>query len=260
MNKLEETTARIAPLDEAAMAAARARQDNLTKPRGSLGRLEELSIQMAGIQGRAVLRVVDKTIITMAGDHGVVRDGVSAYPAEVTPQMALNFLAGGAGINALARHVGARVVVVDVGVAVGLRTHPQLVARKAGYGTLGLLAGPDSPLGPLGLEPDRDERQGGNPCQNQGSRQGPESSTGDHERVYLSPRSSYGVFYHQARPYRPCQKGSKMPSTGSDGVAGLSCVGLSYSPVPWGAPGWLLGRKVQHCSRRDAWWLLWRGF
>lgn len=142
MSKFEQTIARIAPLDEAAMAAARARHDNLTKPPGSLGRLEELSIQMAGIQGQAIPRIAHKAIVTMAGDHGVARDGVSAYPAEVTPQMVLNFLAGGAGINVLARHVGARVVVVDVGVAIDLPPHPQLVAKKVAYGTANLAAGP----------------------------------------------------------------------------------------------------------------------
>ena len=142
MSKLESTVARIGPLDEAAMAAARARQDMLTKPRGSLGRLEELSIQMAGIQGRALPRVAHKAIVTMAGDHGVARDGVSAYPPEVTPQMVLNFLAGGAGINVLSQHVGARMVVVDVGVAADLPPHPRLVSRKVGYGTASLAAGP----------------------------------------------------------------------------------------------------------------------
>ncbi len=142
MNNLEHTIARISPLDEAAMAAARARQDNLTKPQGSLGRLEELSIQMAGIQGRAIPIIAHKVIVTMAGDHGVAREGVSAYPAEVTPQMVLNFLAGGAGINVLARHAGARVVVVDVGVAIDLPPHPQLVSKKVGYGTANLAVGP----------------------------------------------------------------------------------------------------------------------
>ena len=78
----------------------------------------------------------------MAGDHGVAREGVSAYPAEVTPQMVLNFLAGGAGINVLARHAGARVVVVDVGVAIDLPPHPQLVSKKVGYGTANLAVGP----------------------------------------------------------------------------------------------------------------------
>jgi nicotinate-nucleotide--dimethylbenzimidazole phosphoribosyltransferase len=99
-------------------------------PRGSLGRLEELSIRLAGIRGRERPRLSRKAIITMAGDHGVVVEGVSAYPQEVTPQMVYNFLRGGAGINVLARHIGARVVVVDMGVAAPLEPHPQLVLKK----------------------------------------------------------------------------------------------------------------------------------
>src|SRR6185436_2763325 len=90
----------------------------LTKPRGSLGRLEELSIQLAGITANPFPTVECKTIIVMAADHGVTREGVSAYPAEVTPQMVLNFLRGGAAINVLARQANANVVVVDMGVAV----------------------------------------------------------------------------------------------------------------------------------------------
>ena len=124
------------------MAAARARQDNLTKPPGSLGRLEELSIRVAGIQGRARPRVEHKAIITMAADHGVCREGVSAYPAEVTPQMVYNFLRGGAAINALAGHAGARIVVVDVGVASELAPHPMLVRRKVALGTANMAHGP----------------------------------------------------------------------------------------------------------------------
>jgi len=114
---LEEIISQIQPLDQAAMRAARARQDMLTKPQGSLGRLEELSIQLAGISGNSMPVIKDKVIITMAGDHGVVAEGVSAYPQEVTRQMVLNFLKGGAAINVLARQIGARVVVVDMGVA-----------------------------------------------------------------------------------------------------------------------------------------------
>ena len=85
---LENIIARIQGLDETAMAAARARQEMLTKPPGSLGRLEELSIQLAGITGKNIPTLKDKVIITMAGDHGVVAEGVSAFPQEVTPQMA----------------------------------------------------------------------------------------------------------------------------------------------------------------------------
>jgi nicotinate-nucleotide--dimethylbenzimidazole phosphoribosyltransferase len=132
----------IAPLDVEAMAKARARQDQLTKPRGSLGRLEELSIQLAGIRREGIPQLVHKAIITMAGDHGVVAEGVSAYPQEVTAQMVSNFLRGGAGINVLARHTGARVVVVDMGVAAPLEPHPQLVSKKVAPGTADMAKGP----------------------------------------------------------------------------------------------------------------------
>jgi nicotinate-nucleotide--dimethylbenzimidazole phosphoribosyltransferase len=110
-DRLQATIAAIGPLDAAAEAQARQRQDMLTKPQGSLGRLEELSIQLAGITGKALPSMANKAVFTMAGDHGVVAEGVSAFPQEVTPQMVLNFLAGGAAINVLARHAGARVVV-----------------------------------------------------------------------------------------------------------------------------------------------------
>ncbi len=123
------TIAAIGPLDEAAQVAARARQDTLTKPPGSLGRLEEVAIRLAGITGRARPILNRKAIIVLAGDHGVVAEGVSAYPAAVTPQMVANFLHGGAAINVLARAAGARVVVVDVGVA-ALIAGTGLVARK----------------------------------------------------------------------------------------------------------------------------------
>ncbi|HLG69654.1 MAG TPA: nicotinate-nucleotide--dimethylbenzimidazole phosphoribosyltransferase [Chloroflexota bacterium] len=116
MSLLDETIAGIGPLDEAAMAAARARQDTLTKPQGALGRLEEISIRLAGITGQAVPRIGRKVVVVFAADHGVAAEGVSAYPAEVTPQMVANFAAGGAAINVLARHVGADVRVVDMGV------------------------------------------------------------------------------------------------------------------------------------------------
>jgi len=132
----------IGPLDEGAMAQARRRQDSLTKPRGSLGRLEELSVQVAGITGQAVPRLAHKVIVTMAGDHGVVAEGVSLYPQEVTPQMVFNFLRGGAGINVLARHIGARVVVVDIGVAAPLGPHPGLLSRKVAFGTRNMARGP----------------------------------------------------------------------------------------------------------------------
>src|SRR5215207_2249298 len=133
--QLEEIIRLIQPLDEKSMIFARARQDMLTKPPGSLGRLEELSIQLAGITANPLPSVELKTVVVMAADHGVVVEGVSAYPAEVTPQMVLNFLHGGAAINLLARQANARVVVADLGVAVDLSDHPNLIKLKIGYGT-----------------------------------------------------------------------------------------------------------------------------
>jgi nicotinate-nucleotide--dimethylbenzimidazole phosphoribosyltransferase len=142
LEKLERTIRQIKPLDRDAMRQARARQDTLTKPQGSLGRLEELSIQVAGITGQAQPRIKDKVIVTMAGDHGVVAEGVSAYPSEVTIQMVYNFLHGGAGINVLAHHVGARVVIVDMGVVGELEFHPDLVDHKVSFGTRNMAQGP----------------------------------------------------------------------------------------------------------------------
>lgn len=139
---IEKVISQIQPLDQAAMRSARARQDMLTKPQGSLGRLEELSIQLAGITGNAIPLIKDKVIITMAGDHGVVAEGVSAYPQEVTPQMVLNFLAGGAAINVLARHINARVVIVDMGVAVDIPASDALIVKKVAYGTANMCNGP----------------------------------------------------------------------------------------------------------------------
>ena len=139
--EIAATIAAIAPLDAAAMAAARARQEQLTKPAGSLGRLETLAIQIAGITGQEQPTLGEKAIVVMAGDHGVTAEGVSAYPAEVTPQMVLNFLRGGAAINALAGVIGARVVVVDIGVA-GELAHPGLLARKISSGTANMAQGP----------------------------------------------------------------------------------------------------------------------
>ncbi len=124
------------------MNAARARQDRLTKPPGSLGRLEALSIQLAGITGQAQPWLNHKVIVTMAGDHGVVAEGVAAYPPEVTRQMVYNFLRGGAAINVLARHVGARVVVVDMGVAAPLEAQTGLIIKKVAAGTGNIARGP----------------------------------------------------------------------------------------------------------------------
>ncbi len=139
---IDQTLAAIAPLDQVAMNAARDRQDNLTKPPGSLGRLEEISISLAGIFGEAIPQIRRKSVIVAAGDHGVVAEGVSAYPQEVTPQMVYNFLRGGAAINALAKHAGADIVVLDAGVAAELDPHPSLKSVKVARGTNNMARGP----------------------------------------------------------------------------------------------------------------------
>jgi nicotinate-nucleotide--dimethylbenzimidazole phosphoribosyltransferase len=139
---LNRTIKAIGALDEAAMAKARARQDQLTKPTGSLGRLEELSIQLAGIQGKALPKIERKAVIVMAADHGVTAEGVSAYPADVTGQMVANFLAGGAGINVLAKQTSARIAIVDMGVAVDIPAHPHLISRRVASGTANMARGP----------------------------------------------------------------------------------------------------------------------
>ena len=132
----------IKPLDAGAMEAARKRQDTLTKPLGSLGRLEELSIKIAGIRAEPMPKLEHKVIITMAADHGVVAESVSLYPQEVTRQMVINFLRGRAGINVLAGRVGARVVVVDMGVIGGFAPLPGLVCRMIDSGTKNMAKGP----------------------------------------------------------------------------------------------------------------------
>ena len=139
---MPSTIARIGPLDQRAMARARERQDSLTKPPGSLGRLEEMSVWLAGVTADPLPQIRDKVIVTAAADHGVAIRGVSAYPSEVTAQMVGNFLAGGAAINVLARQVGARVVVVDAGVAAELPPAAGLVSLAAGRGTADMSQGP----------------------------------------------------------------------------------------------------------------------
>ncbi len=132
----------VPPIDAIAQNAARARQDQLTKPTGSLGQLEDLSVQLAAITGQLKPPLTRKAVIVMAGDHGIAQEGVSAYPAEVTPQMVLNFLHGGAAINVLARQAGARVIVVDVGVNADFDPVPGLKRRKVARGTQNMAHGP----------------------------------------------------------------------------------------------------------------------
>ncbi len=136
---LETLIAAIKPLDQDAMQLALARQDALTKPRGALGRLEAISVWLAGVYGTERPVITGKAVIVCAGDHGVTVEGVSPYPSAVTPAMVANFLAGGAGINAIAQTVGATVTVLDVGVATDLEPHPQLVIAKVRRGTGNLI-------------------------------------------------------------------------------------------------------------------------
>ena len=135
MEEFKKIASSIKGIDKNFTNIIQERLDNLTKPQGSLGRLEELAKQICGITGKESPLLRDKVIFTMASDHGVTEEGVSAYPKEVTSQMVYNFLSGGAGINVLANHVGARVVVIDIGVASDLKPDRRLVIKKINYGT-----------------------------------------------------------------------------------------------------------------------------
>jgi nicotinate-nucleotide--dimethylbenzimidazole phosphoribosyltransferase len=124
----------------AAGAEAQRHLDALTKPPGSLGRLEELAVRLVALTGRPP-RVTQPVIFTLAADHGVVAEHVSAYPQSVTAQMVDNFLAGGAAVNVLARQAGARVVVADFGMATPLGARPGLVVRRLDAGTRNMTLG-----------------------------------------------------------------------------------------------------------------------
>ena len=138
----------LGPLDVVAMAAARSILDGLTKPPGSLGRLEELAITLAGISGQARPAMARRAIVVAAADHGVARRGVSAYPPEVTAQMVANFIGGGAAINVLAAQAGASLTILDVGVAGAIPdVHPgprggRVVQARIRPGTADMTEGP----------------------------------------------------------------------------------------------------------------------
>jgi nicotinate-nucleotide--dimethylbenzimidazole phosphoribosyltransferase len=139
---LEEVIAAIEPPDCGWLAHARAHLDCLTKPLGSLGRLEDIAAKAVSIQRTARPQVGRKAVYVFAADHGITDEGVSAYPKEVTHQMVLNFLQGGAGINVIARHAGADVVIVDVGVDADLASLPGVLHRKIRRATRNMLRGP----------------------------------------------------------------------------------------------------------------------
>ena len=171
VDPLADVIAAIAPLDEAAMTAARERQDRMTKPRGSLGVLEEVSVRLAGLAGGCPAPLPEPACVAVfAADHGVHAQGVSPWPQEVTAQMVANFLAGGAVVNAFAAQVGAEVTVVDVGVAAALDPVPGLLPRKIAPGTADFTEGPamtrEQAIAALtaGLEVARDLVAAGNRC------------------------------------------------------------------------------------------------
>lgn len=141
-DKLKKMIQEINPLDQDMMVQAVRRQGELAKPAGSLGRLESLSIQLAGIQRRLDPQLKNRVIFCLAADHGIARAGVSAFPAEVTPQMVYNFLSGGAGVNVLARQCGCKVVVADLGVNHDFPAGTELRDCKVAKGTKNMLEGP----------------------------------------------------------------------------------------------------------------------
>ena len=140
--RIREVAAAVPPVDPELERRVQARLDDQAIPRGALGRLQELGKQVALIQGRERPQIRGKLIFTLAADHGVVAEGVSAFPKEVTREMVRNFVRGGAGINVLARHAGARVVVVDMGVDADLSDVDGIEHCKVARGTGNLAQGP----------------------------------------------------------------------------------------------------------------------
>ncbi len=141
-NELDLLIDAITPVGGDAYELANGRMDNLTKPLGSLGRMEGFALALAAINGTQKPVIAKKRVYTLAGDHGVTAEGVSAYPSEVTPQMVLNFLGGGAAINVLTRHVGAEITVVDMGVNFDFGGAPGLLDCKIGMGTANFVKEP----------------------------------------------------------------------------------------------------------------------
>ena len=168
---LADTVAAVRPLDQAAAAQARERQEMLTKPSGSLGVLESVSVQLAGIAGECPPPLPEPAVVAVfAADHGVHAQGVTPWPQEVTAQMVANFLACGAVVNAIAAQAGAEVCVVDVGVAADLPAAPGLLPRKVRPGTADMTAGPAMTRAEAeravetGIETARDLAAAGNRC------------------------------------------------------------------------------------------------
>ncbi len=142
MSRFDEVFRSIQPVAKTMLEQARARHDQLTKPLGSLGVLEEIGVRLAAIFGTVKPKVTGKGVVVFAADHGVTDAGVSAYPKAVTEQMVLNFLRGGAAINVLSQTHNVEILVVDVGVDADLPEHPKLLKRKVARGTNNMLIAP----------------------------------------------------------------------------------------------------------------------
>lgn len=140
--ELQNLSSKINSINGKFIEQAQQRLDNLTKPQGSLGRLEEFAKKLIAITENPMPELDKKAIFTFAGDHGVAEEGVSAFPKEVTRQMVFNFLNGGAGINVLARHAGTEVVVIDIGVDYEFENTKNLISKKIVRGTKNMRKGP----------------------------------------------------------------------------------------------------------------------
>ena len=139
--ELQEVIRSVAPLDEAAMAKARERQAQLAKPPGSLGRLEELSIQLAGITEQVHNKIEKKHLLVFAADNGVVAEGVSSAPQSVTLMQTINLTRHKTGASTLCKHFGCEITVCDVGVNADIK-EPKVLNKKIAYGTQNIVHGP----------------------------------------------------------------------------------------------------------------------
>ncbi|MZH04291.1 MAG: nicotinate-nucleotide--dimethylbenzimidazole phosphoribosyltransferase [Nitrospinae bacterium] len=132
---IPQTLKKIEPVSSALQKKAQSRLDSLTKPLGSLGKLEELAKRYVSIRNNELASIKKISTVVFVADHGVTEEGISAYPSEVTPQMVFNFLNQGAAVNVLANHINAEVTIVDIGVKFNFKDHPDLLHRKISAGT-----------------------------------------------------------------------------------------------------------------------------
>ena len=150
MEKLKRTTDSIRTPDRLIYEKALARLADQARPAGSLGILENISARLAAIAGTLDVCLQNKVIVTCAGDHGIVAEGVSLFPQEVTPQMVFNFVGGGASINVLGKHAGARVIAADLGVNYDFYPALPIFHKKVGKGTANFAMGSGHDAGRCG--------------------------------------------------------------------------------------------------------------